>query len=305
MSRAGGERSAPAQGALHNRARRGVKRGAALRAHATEIYDRLEKEHPDAHCELDFRTPLELLCATILSAQCTDKRVNMVTPTLFARYPTAAALSVANPEELEEIIRSTGFFRNKTKSLLGMSGAVVEKHAGEVPSTMDDLVKLPGVGRKTANVILGNAFGKNEGIVVDTHVTRLSERLGLTTEVDPVKIESALIKLFPRERWTMLSHLLIFHGRRICEARTPKCGACVLNDICPSARVPQEPTGAAIGRASGARPAMKARAKATSQATRNRAVGVKAVPAAPTAPKAKRARAVVGNTGTPRGRKRG
>jgi endonuclease III len=239
MSRKSDERTAPAQGALHNRARRGVKRGAELKAHAAEIYDRLAKAHPDAHCELDFTTPLELLSATILSAQCTDKRVNMVTPTLFARYPNAAALASANPAELEEMIKSTGFFRNKTKSLLGMSSAVVEKHGGEVPATMDELVALPGVGRKTANVILGNAFGKAEGIVVDTHVTRLSERLGLTKEVDPVKIEAALIALYPRERWTMLAHLLIFHGRRICEARTPKCGECVLNDICPSARVPQ------------------------------------------------------------------
>ena len=239
MSRARDERAAPTQGVLHNRARRGIKRGAELKAHATEVFDRLAKEYPDAHCELDHRNPLELLCATILSAQCTDKRVNMVTPTLFARYPSAAALAEAKPEELEEIIRSTGFFRNKTKSLLGMSAAVVERHGGDVPDTMDELVRLPGVGRKTANVVLGNAFGKAEGIVVDTHVTRLSERLGLTKEVDAVKIEEALMPLFPRERWTLLSHLLIFHGRRICEARTPKCGACVLNDICPSARVPQ------------------------------------------------------------------
>ena len=239
MSRASDERAAPARGVLHNRARRGVKRGPALVAHAAEVYDRLAKEYPDAHCELDYRTPLELLCATILSAQCTDKRVNMVTPTLFARYPSASALSQAKPEELEEIIRSTGFFRNKTKSLLGMSAAVVERHGGDVPATMEELVRLPGVGRKTANVVLGNAFGKDEGIVVDTHVTRLSERLGFTKEVDPVKIEAALMKIFARERWTMLSHLLIFHGRRICEARTPKCGACILNDICPSARVPQ------------------------------------------------------------------
>jgi endonuclease-3 len=304
MSRARDERNAPAQGALHNRARRGVKRGAALRAHAAEVYERLEKEHPDAHCELDFTTPLELLCATILSAQCTDKRVNMVTPTLFARYPSAAALSVANPEELEEIIRSTGFFRNKTKSLLGMSAAVVEKHGGEIPSTMDDLVKLPGVGRKTANVILGNAFGKAEGIVVDTHVTRLSERLGLTTEVDPVKIESALIELYPRERWTMLSHLLIFHGRRICEARTPKCGACVLNDICPSARVPQAPAGGEGERTMGARAVARAKTKTAAPATRKRAAGVKAVRTARAAPKAKKVGRSVGNGETSRGRKR-
>jgi endonuclease-3 len=234
-----GELAAPARGALHNRARRGVKRGAALKEHAAEVYARLAREYPDAHCELDYRNPLELLCATILSAQCTDKRVNMVTPTLFARYPTAAALAEAHPAELEEIIRSTGFFRNKTKSLLGMSSAVVERHGGEVPATMEELVKLPGVGRKTANVVLGNAFDRNEGIVVDTHVTRVSARLGLTKETDAVRIEEALVKLFPRDQWTMLSHLLIFHGRRICEARTPKCGECVLNDICPSARVPQ------------------------------------------------------------------
>ena len=234
-----GELAAPAQGALHNRARRGVKRGAALKEHAAEVYARLVREYPDAHCELDHRNPLELLCATILSAQCTDKRVNMVTPTLFQRYPDARSLSRADPAELEGIIKSTGFFRNKTKSLLGMSGAVVDKHGGEVPATMDELVKLPGVGRKTANVVLGNAFGRNEGIVVDTHVSRLSARLGFTKETDAVKIEEALIPLFPREQWTMLSHLLIFHGRRICEARTPKCGDCVLNDICPSARVPQ------------------------------------------------------------------
>ena len=239
--RSAGELAAPVQGALHNRVRRGVKRGAALREHATEVYARLAREYPDAHCELDHTNPLELLCATILSAQCTDKRVNMVTPTLFARYPDARSLADADPAELEEIIRSTGFFRNKTKSLLGMSSAVVEKHGGEVPGTMDDLVKLPGVGRKTANVVLGNAFGRNEGIVVDTHVSRLSARLGFTTETDAVKIEEALMPLFPREQWTLLSHLLIFHGRRICEARTPKCGACVLNDICPSARVPQLP----------------------------------------------------------------
>ena len=273
MKRPRDERAAPTQGVLHNRARRGVKRGAALKAHATEVYDRLAKEYPDAHCELDHRNALELLCATILSAQCTDKRVNMVTPTLFARYPTASALAEAQPEELEDIIRSTGFFRNKTKSLLGMSAAVVERHGGEVPDTMDALVRLPGVGRKTANVVLGNAFGKAEGIVVDTHVTRLSERLGFTKEVDAVKIEEALMPLFPRERWTMLSHLLIFHGRRICEARTPKCGACVLNDICPSARVPQldgaaekasrsAATGARVGRVKASRaPAPTSKAK--------------------------------------------
>jgi endonuclease-3 len=212
-------------------------RGAALKAHAAVIYDRLHAAYPDAHCALDFKNAFQLLCATILSAQCTDKRVNMVTPVLFARYPNAAALAAAKQEDVEEIIKTTGFFRNKAKSLIGMATAVVEHHAGEVPSDMDSLVKLPGVGRKTANVILGNAFGRNDGIVVDTHVTRLSNRLGLATGTDAVKIEQELIPLFPREHWTMISHLLIEHGRQVCEARTPHCGECVLADICPSSLV--------------------------------------------------------------------
>ena len=198
---------------------------------------RLKREYPDAHCELDFETPLQLLIATILSAQCTDKRVNMVTPELFRVFPTAYDLSIAERERLEELIRSTGFFRNKTKSLLGMSAAVVEVHGGEVPATMAELVRLPGVGRKTANVVLGNAFGVNEGVVVDTHVARLVVRLGITNETDPVKVEQILMKLIPRDDWTLISHLLIFHGRRVCVARLPRCGECVLNDICPSARV--------------------------------------------------------------------
>ena len=213
------------------------KRGKELKAHALEILSRLKKEYPDAHCELDFETPLQLLIATILSAQCTDKRVNMVTPELFRTYPDAESLSAAEQEKIEELIRSTGFFRNKTKSLLGMSAAVAERHGGSVPSTMEELVELPGVGRKTANVVLGNAFGINVGVVVDTHVGRLSVRLGLTNETDPVKVEQALMPLFPQEDWTLISHLLIFHGRRICIARAPKCAACVLNDVCPSARV--------------------------------------------------------------------
>jgi endonuclease-3 len=210
---------------------------AAIGPYALEVFSRLKREYPDAHTELDFETPLQLVIATILSAQCTDKRVNMVTPLLFRTFPTAAALADAPPEKLEEIIRSTGFFRNKTKSLIGLGKALVERHHGEVPDTMDALVKLPGVGRKTANVILGNAFGKNEGVVVDTHVARVSHRLGLTKETDPVKIEQDLMPLFPRENWTLLAHLLIFHGRRVCVARVPKCEICVLNDICPSSRV--------------------------------------------------------------------
>lgn len=204
---------------------------------AREIYDRLAAHYPDAHCALHFKSPFQLLIATILSAQCTDKRVNMVTPALFKRYRTPAALAAANPEELEELIKSTGFFRNKTKSLLGMSNAIAEEHGGKVPGTMDELVKLPGVGRKTANVVLGNAYDKNEGVVVDTHVGRVSKRLGLTRQTDPVKVEQDLMKLFPNDRWTMLSHLLIEHGRRICEARRPKCESCFLSDICPSSTV--------------------------------------------------------------------
>ena len=206
-----------------------------LPAHAQTIYERLRQVYPDAHCELDFQDAWQLLQATILSAQCTDKRVNMVTPTLFSTYPTPDTLAAARQEDVEEIIRSTGFFRNKARSLIAMAGAVDERHDGRVPASMEELVKLPGVGRKTANVVLGNAYDTNEGVVVDTHVQRLSARLGLTSETDPVRIEQVLMALYRREQWTLLSHLLIWHGRRICEARKPKCADCVLNDICPSA----------------------------------------------------------------------
>lgn len=216
--------------------RRGkLLRGSALKAHAAELLQRLLGLYPDAHCELDYRNPYELAVATILSAQCTDKRVNMVTPELFKRWPTPAALAAAPREEIEQVIQSTGFYRNKAKSLSGFANRVVDEHGGEVPQEMDQLVVLPGIGRKTANVVLGNAFGINAGIVVDTHVQRLSQRLGLTKESDPVKVERALIPLFPREHWTMLSHLLIWHGRRVCDARKPRCGDCTLADICPSA----------------------------------------------------------------------
>jgi endonuclease-3 len=200
-----------------------------------KILARLKEAYPDAHCELDFSSPFQLICATILSAQCTDVRVNMVTPVLFAKYPHARALADARQEDVEEIIRSTGFFRNKAKSLIGMAQAVVAEHKGEIPATMDALVALPGVGRKTANVVLGNAFAINAGIVVDTHVTRLSGRLGLTRHDDPVRIEQDLMALTPQDDWALLSHLLIFHGRRICIARKPKCGECVLAELCPSA----------------------------------------------------------------------
>jgi endonuclease-3 len=203
-------------------------------ARAPEIFERLASAYPDARCALDFQTPFQLLVATILSAQCTDKRVNMVTPKLFATYPTPAALAAAKREELEELVKPTGFFRNKTKSLLGVAEAIERRHGGEVPGTMDALVELPGVGRKTANVVLGNAFDRNEGVVVDTHVTRVSRRLGLTKHDDPVKIEQDLATLFPRDQWTLLAHLLITHGRQICEARLPKCSKCPVGDLCPS-----------------------------------------------------------------------
>ncbi len=204
-------------------------------AYAAKLYDQLSSTYPDARCALDHRNAFELLVATILSAQCTDKRVNLVTPELFARYPDARSLAGARQEDVEALIRSTGFFRNKATNLIAMANALVERHGGEVPCDMAALTSLPGVGRKTANVILGNAFAVNEGIVVDTHVTRLSRRLGLTSEEDAVKIENALIPLFPRERWTMLSHLLIEHGRQTCDARRPKCDSCALASVCPSA----------------------------------------------------------------------
>jgi len=220
-----------------------VRRGGRARrtrdaaARAPEILTRLRSAYPDARCALEHRNAFELLCATILSAQCTDARVNIVTPVLFDRYPTPDALARVRPADVEEIIKSTGFFRNKARSLIGMAQAIVADHGGEVPRTMEELRDLPGVGRKTANVILGNAYGINEGVTVDTHVTRLSRLLGLTRHDDPVKIEQDLMGLFPREHWALLSHLLIFHGRTICIARRPRCGECVLADLCPSARV--------------------------------------------------------------------
>ena len=207
------------------------------KARTVEIIRRLHLEHPDAHCALDHRNAYELLVATILSAQCTDERVNQVTPSLFARYPDARALAAAEQDELEQMIRPTGFFRNKAKSLLGMARAVVERHGGEVPRTMETLHDLPGVGRKTANVVLGNAFGIDEGVVVDTHVRRVSQRLGLTKHEDPEKIEQDLMDLVPREEWTDFSHLLIFHGRRICVARKPKQDVCTLCELCPTCQL--------------------------------------------------------------------
>ncbi len=202
-----------------------------------EVLSLLKEAYPEARCALDHQNAYQLLCATILSAQCTDARVNMVTPTLFGRYPTPFELARAEPADVEEIIRSTGFFRNKTRSLIGMARAVVADHGGEVPRTMEELRKLPGVGRKTANVVLSNAYGINAGITVDTHVTRLSGLLGLSRQADAVKIEEEMMPLFPQEDWGILSHLLIFHGRQVCVARRPKCGECVLARLCPSAGI--------------------------------------------------------------------
>jgi endonuclease-3 len=209
----------------------------ARRTRAAEVFDLLDEEYPGAHCELDFESPYQLAVATILSAQTTDVRVNAVTPVLFGRYPDAAALASAPQDEVEDIIRSTGFFRNKAKNIIGFARGVMEAHDGRVPRTMDTLAALPGVGRKTANVILGNAFGVDEGVVVDTHVKRLADRLAFTRETDPAKVERDLMALFPRDRWTLLSHLLIWHGRRVCDARKPRCEACVVSHLCPSSRV--------------------------------------------------------------------
>jgi endonuclease-3 len=205
----------------------------ALVRRARRINRELAALYPDAHCELDFTTPLELLVATILSAQCTDRRVNMVTPVLFARYHNAADYASAERGDVEKIIQSTGFFRAKTTSIIGLGQALCDRFGGEVPSTLRDLVTLPGVGRKTANVVLGNAFGV-PGITVDTHFARLSRRFGWTTQTDPVKIESEVGALIPRAEWTVLSHRLIWHGRRVCHARRPACGACTLARLCPS-----------------------------------------------------------------------
>ena len=205
----------------------------ALTRRARRTNTELAALYPEAHCELDFTTPYELAVATILSAQCTDKRVNEVTPTLFARYLTAQDYASADRAELEEQIRPTGFFRNKTTSLIGLGAAVVERHGGELPGTLVELVELPGIGRKTANVILGNAFGV-PGLTVDTHFGRLVRRFGWTEEGDPVKVEQVVGGLLPKREWTMFSHRVIFHGRRVCHARTPACGACAIARLCPS-----------------------------------------------------------------------
>jgi endonuclease-3 len=203
-----------------------------LRTRAGRIVRTLARLYPDAHCALHFANPLQLLIATILSAQCTDERVNQVTPALFARYPDANAFAAADPAELEKMIKSTGFFRNKAKNIIACCRQLVELHGGEVPRTMEELVPLAGVGRKTANVILGNAYGV-PGIPVDTHVGRLSQRMGLSLHADPVKIERDLMALIPRKEWTMFGHRMIFHGRQVCHARKPLCEECALAPFCP------------------------------------------------------------------------
>jgi endonuclease-3 len=227
---------------------------------AREIVLRLRAAYPDAHCSLTFRTPLELLVATVLSAQCTDERVNAVTPRLFAKYPTAADYAQANPEELEQDVKQTGFYRNKAKNIRAAGAVLVERFGGEVPRTMDELIALPGVARKTANVVLGNAYGIVEGVVVDTHVGRLAKRLGLTSNDDPVKVEQDLMALLPREDWLDLSHLLIYHGRAICQARKPLCERCPLAEVCPTGQQALGPAAAPV--ATPAMPAARAKRRA-------------------------------------------
>ena len=209
---------------------------AARSVRAGQILRRLEAAYPDAHCALEHADAYQLLVATILSAQCTDVRVNMVTPALFARFPDARALAAGSQADLEDLIRSTGFFRNKAKNLLAMAAALMERHGGLVPDSMDALQALPGVGRKTANVVLGNAFGRNEGVTVDTHVGRIARLLRLSAATDPEKVERDLMALFPQAKWTLLSHLLISHGRAVCIARRPRCEVCPIAAQCPSVK---------------------------------------------------------------------
>ena len=207
-------------------------KGPSKTERAAQILDQLEQAHPEAKCALDYRNPFQLVAATILSAQCTDERVNMVTPRLFATFPDARAMARAKPERLEEIIRSTGFFRSKAKSLIGCARGLVERHGGEVPRTMAEMVKLPGVGRKTASVVLGHAYDIAEGIAVDTHVLRVTNRLGIAKAEDPLEVERQLMKIIPRERWTRTTDLVIFHGRKVCTARNPACGRCPVFALC-------------------------------------------------------------------------
>ena len=222
----------------------------------------LAEQWPDAVCELDHQNAYQLLVATILSAQSTDKMINTITPALFAKYPDARALAAAEPAELEQMIFKSGFYRMKTKSLLGMARAVVEKHGGEIPRTMEQLVELPGVARKTANVVLGTAMGKNEGVVVDTHVMRVSQRLGLTNEEEPVKIEQDLMRLLPRDQWTIFAHRMIWHGRRTCMAKNPDHEHCLLAPICPTATLVTLRPSKTAKPANVVKPAVKAKRRA-------------------------------------------
>ena len=212
---------------------------------ALEILIRLKRLYPNATCTLNYETPVQLLVATILSAQCTDERVNQVTPELFRRFPDAVAIAKADREELETLVRSTGFYRNKAKNIQGACRTIVEKFGGKVPKTMEQLLELPGVARKTANVVLAHAYGINQGVTVDTHVKRLSNRLGLTEHADPIRIERDLIRLLPQPDWENWSIRLIYHGRAVCTARNPKCGACALAELCPGANLPQLDAGVA------------------------------------------------------------
>lgn len=211
------------------------KRKLASREEAAELYRVIRERHADAHCELEHTSPFQLIIATVLSAQSTDVMVNKLTPELFRRWPGPKQLASADPSEVEKVLAKIGMFRQKTKNIVGLSQQLLERHAGEVPRTLAELVKLPGVGRKTANVVLGVAFGQPEGVVVDTHVQRLSQRLGLTKHTEPIEIEQDLMKLFDRSLWDPLSHTLIFHGRRICTAQKPACAACPAKELCPSA----------------------------------------------------------------------
>jgi len=229
------KQSPTAAAAPSHKQQRSAKKAAVLPALVTTTYGKLRERHADAHCELDHKSPFQLILATVLSAQSTDVMVNKITPELFERWPTPLALSNAEPAEVERVLSKIGMFRQKTKNVIGLSKRLLEEHQGQVPRTLDELVKLPGVGRKTANVVLGVAFGTPEGVVVDTHVQRISQRLGWTKHSEPQDIERDLMALFPRSDWDMLSHTLIFHGRRVCAARKPACAACPVTAECPSA----------------------------------------------------------------------
>ena len=230
------QKSSPAAAALPSKKQqRSAKKATPNAALVATTYAKLRQRHADAHCELDHDSPFQLILATVLSAQSTDVMVNKITPELFQRWPTPQALAQAEPSEVERVLSKIGMFRQKTKNVIGLSKRLIDEHQGQVPRTLDELVKLPGVGRKTANVVLGVAFGTPEGVVVDTHVQRISQRLGWTKQTEPQEIERDLMALFPRSDWDMLSHTLIFHGRRICAARKPACAACPVSAECPSA----------------------------------------------------------------------